>query len=158
MEVIIDSNVLTVANQPPIQASPKCVLNCVKKLRDVEQHHTLVLDQNGLILKEYTAQASTTGQPGVGHAFWKWVLTNQYNEQRCHRVSITPTGDSFVEFPNAQDLQNFDISDRKFVAVALTHPAKPPICNAVDSDWRNFHQPLQAVGVTVEFLCSEYAP
>lgn len=41
-----------------------------QKLRDVEQNHTLVLDENKFIFKEYTTQASTTGQPGVGHVFW----------------------------------------------------------------------------------------
>ncbi|MBC6473672.1 MAG: hypothetical protein GDA48_13345 [Hormoscilla sp. GM102CHS1] len=65
---------------------------------------------------------------------------------------------NFQEFPQDPALADFDLSDRKFVALALAYPEKPPILNAVDSDWRNFHDRLSTHGVRVEFLCPELIP
>lgn len=97
------------------------------------------------------------GQPGEGDAFLKWVLTNQANPQRCEHVHINPTenGNNFAEFPEDPDLKAFDPSDRKFVAVALSHPDSPPILNAVDSDWWLFRDAFTRNGVHVEFLCPQ---
>ncbi len=155
MHSVVDTNVLIVANGRDCpQASPECVVTCARRLQDVQQHGTLVLDDAWHIIREYMHKVSQTGQPGAGDAFLKWVLTNQSNAQCVEKVLITPIGDDeFAEFPSTPTLANFDRSDRKFVAVALTHPQKPPICNAVDSDWRNFHEALVQAGVTVEFLC-----
>jgi hypothetical protein len=58
-------------------------------------------------------------------------------------------------FPEDESLSKFDLSDRKFVAVALVHPEHPPILNASDSDWSHFKTALAAYGVQVEFLCPE---
>jgi len=90
--------------------------------------------------------------------FFKWVLTNQANPHRCQLVKITQTAEnSFQEFPETETLSGFDLSDRKFVAVALTHPDKPPVPNAVDSDWKNFEVALNNIGIKIEFLCPELA-
>jgi hypothetical protein len=153
---VIDTNVPIVANEKANQASPACVLNCAKKLREIQKQHIIVLDDTWLIINEYKNKLSPSGQPGVGDAFFKWVLTNQGNPQHCQKVKITPTAEnSFQEFPEDESLANFDKSDRKFVAVALTHPEKPPILNAVDSDWKNFEIALNNIGITIIFLCSE---
>jgi hypothetical protein len=153
---IVDTNVPRVANRKSNQASPACVLNCANKLREIQEQHIIVLDDKWLIIKEYRHQLSDTGQPGLGDAFFKWVLTNQANPQRCQQVKITPTTEnSFEEFPEDESLADFDKSDRKFVAVALTHPEKPPILNAVDSDWKNFEIALNNIGITIIFLCPE---
>jgi hypothetical protein len=155
MHSIVDTNVLIVANGRDCpQASPECILACVRRLRDIEQGGILVLDDAWHIIGEYKHKVSQTGQPGLGDAFLKWVLTNQSNPQRIEKVSITPIEEEgFAEFPSAPSLEKFDRSDRKFVAVALTHPQKPPICNAVDTDWKEFHAALIEAGITVEFLC-----
>lgn len=153
---IVDTNVPIVANNKSPQASPDCVINCAKKLREIQEKHIIVLDKKWLIINEYRRNLSQKGQPGVGDAFFKWVLTNQSNPHRCQLVEITPTTDnSFEEFPETETLSGFDLSDRKFVAVALAHPERPTILNAVDSDWKNFEEALTSIGVTVEFLCPE---
>jgi hypothetical protein len=59
----------------------------------------------------------------------------------------------FEEFPNHPGLQSFDRSDRKFVAVAVTHQKKPHIRQAVDAKWWGWYPSLRAVGVEVDFLC-----
>jgi hypothetical protein len=122
MHRVVDTNVLIVANGRDCpQASRECILACVRRLRDIEQHGTLVIDDEWLIIGEYKHKVSQTGEPGVGDAFLKWVLTNQSKLQCVEKVSITPTGDdAFAEFPRTPSLENFDRSDRKFVAVALT--------------------------------------
>ena len=154
---VVDTNVPIVANGKSAQASGDCVLKCAKKLREIEQKHIIVLDDIWLIIKEYKNELSPTGQPGVGDAFLKWVLTNRANPKRCEMVKITPTAKgSFQEFPENTDLVKFDKSDQKFVAVALTHPAKPPILNAVDSDWKDFQIALNSIGITIIFLCPDF--
>lgn len=158
MPVVVDTNVLIVANgRATSQANPTCVTNCARRLQSIQIQEVLVIDDRWQILSEYRRKVSPSGQPGVGDAFLKWVLTNQQNPNRCQPVAITPIlgQESYVEFPSDVELANFDRSDRKFVAVALTHPDQPPILNAVDSDWRDFYQPLTRNGVQVEFLCPE---
>jgi len=156
MLLIVDTNVPIVANGKSSQASPQCVINCVRKIYEIQAQHQILVDDGWLIINEYRNKLSSKGQPGVGDAFLKWVLTNQRNPQRCQFLKITPMSEeSFEEFPKDASLAGFDVSDRKFVALALAHPDKPPILNAVDSDWRNFETALNQFGVQVEFLCPE---
>ena len=152
---LVDTNVLRVANDTSAETySPTCVLACVRLLRDIQQRGVLALDDRFEILREYLANASEAGQPGVGDAFLKWAKSNEYDLQRCARVSITPHPErGYEEFPDAENLAGFDPSDRKFVAVALSHPERPPIHNATDSDWRNHYPALAGHGVTVVFEC-----
>ncbi|AMW30121.1 hypothetical protein [Arthrospira platensis] len=143
MYIIADTNVVIVANGKSSQASVECVINCVRRLREIQPNEILVLDDGWLIIQEYQKKLSSSGQPGVGDAFLKWLLTNQYNPQRCERIQITAISEyNFVEFPNDPNLDGFDLSDCQFVAVAIAHPDKPPILNAVDSDWRDFSDQL----------------
>lgn len=156
MYVIADTNVAILANGKSPQASPECVINCVRRLRQIQQSEILVLDDRWLIIQEYQKNLSSSGQTGVGDAFLKWLLTNQYNPQRCQRIQITEISEyNFAEFPKEPNLAGFDLSDRKFVAVAIAHPQKPPILNAVDSDWQDFCDLLAHHGVQVEFICPD---
>lgn len=157
----MDTNVLLVANQKASQASPRCVAACARRLRDLRDVGVIVLDDGLHILREYRRNLSSSGQPGVGDSFFKWVLTNQANATRCEQVAITPVGGSqteFAEFPSDLRLQLFDPSDRKFVAVARAHPLHPPILNAVDSDWWEYEAVLAEHGITVQQLCPEQMP
>ena len=96
------------------------------------------------------------GQPGVGDIFMKWVHDNRWSLPDSDRVTISKDGDSYKQFPEHEGLVNFDISDRKFVAVANAHPEKPPILQATDCKWWGWKNALKDVGITVHFLCSEY--
>jgi len=86
----------------------------------------------------------------------KWVHDNRWKFPQEDRVTITRNGDSYNEFPNHKGLLKFDISDRKFVAVANAHFAKPPILQATDSKWWGWKDSLREVGITVQFLCPDY--
>ncbi|WP_103667847.1 hypothetical protein [Pseudanabaena sp. BC1403] len=157
MYQIVDTNVLLVASKKAPQASEYCELACEKYLQNLMNAGVLVIDNQWLIIKEYMHKNSQTGQPYAGDAFLKWVLTHQATK-RCEKVPITKIAENdFAEFPKSPSLEKFDPSDRKFVAVALTHPAKPAIANAVDSDWRNYEIALADHGVSLNFLCPELA-
>ncbi|MFN7466922.1 MAG: hypothetical protein ACK5S8_03995 [Pseudanabaena sp.] len=157
MHQIVDTNVLLVASKKAPQASETCELSCEKYLQNLMNTGVLVIDNQWLIIKEYMHKNSQTGQPYAGDAFLKWVLTHQATK-RCEKVPITKIAENdFAEFPKSPSLEKFDPSDRKFVAVALTHPAKPAIANAVDSDWRNYEEALADHGVSLNFLCPELA-
>lgn len=155
MHRVIDTNVLIVANnRESPQASPKCIISCIKWLKSFEKSGILVIDSNWLMIEEYQNKVNSSGQPGVGDAFLKWILLNRSNPHRCQQVQITQIAEyEFREFPKSESLQKFDLSDRKFVAVTLTHPQRPAIANAVDSDWFIFQEALVANGVYIEFLC-----
>lgn len=156
MYQIVDTNVLLVASKKAPQASETCELSCEKHLQNLMQSGVLVIDNQWLIIKEYMHKNSQSGQPNAGDKFLKWVLLNHTNPNRCEKVAITQIAENdFVEFPRSPDLEKFDPSDRKFVAVALTHHSKPAIANAVDSDWRNYENELKEHGVSLNFLCPE---
>ena len=90
----------------------------------------------------------------MGDAFLLWAWRNHTNPQHCEIVPVERTAEGeFAAFPATPDLAGFDLSDRKFVAVALTHEANPPVVNATDTDWHHHHEALTRHGVRVEFLC-----
>ncbi|MCA6527021.1 MAG: hypothetical protein IM585_21720 [Pseudanabaena sp. M135S2SP2A07QC] len=156
MYQIVDTNVLLVASKKAPQASETCELSCEKYLQNLMHAGVLVIDSHWLIIKEYMHKNSQSGQPNAGDKFLKWVLLNHTNPNRCEKVTITQIAENdFAEFPKSPSLQKFDPSDRKFVAVALTHHAKPAIANAVDSDWRNYEIALADHSVSLNFLCPE---
>jgi len=155
MHRVIDTNVLIVANnRESEQASLQCVITCQKWLQSFTESGILVIDSKWLIIKEYLKKVNSSGEPDLGDKFLKWVLLNRNNLNRCEQVPITQISEyEFLEFPQSESLQKFDPSDRKFVAVALTHSQKPPIVNAVDSDWAIDQEALSEHGICVEFLC-----
>jgi hypothetical protein len=154
--VVVDTNVPIAASGRSEQASPECVLACQRAILNVLQDRTrLALDESGRIIQEYRQNLSPSGQPGLGDQFLKWVYTNWANPERCELVPITATDEAkaFEEFPGGPGLDEFDPSDRKFVAVANAHAEKPPILQALDSKWWGWKEALSAAGITVEFLC-----
>lgn len=154
---IVDTNVGVTANGRS-GSGLSCQLRCQQALRSLMKDGLLVLDDGWRILKEYKANLSESGQPGVGDAFVRWALTNRANPKRCQLVPIRQkVGDreDYDEFPDHPALQGFDPADRKFVAVAMAHKAHPPILQATDSKWVGWAPALLECGVQVEFLCPE---
>lgn len=162
MAVIVDTNVAMVASRRTQTADDRCVDACIKRLRDIQQTGGLLVDDKGLILREYTKNLGFNGQPGAGEVFAKWAHDHQAIPARVRQVAITPRTDGqwrrYDEFPDRAELSAFDPSDQKFVAVALASGESPPILNAVDSDWWNHRAALEAVGARIEFLCPQHAP
>jgi len=152
--VVIDTNVVLVANGQHQDVSDGCITDCAERLKEVMKNGKLVLDDRFLILLEYLKKTTPKTQTGPGNAFVKWVLNNKANTERVDTVSIIDHDVlGFENFPDDPDLGDFDRADRKFIAVANAHPEKPPIVQAADSKWRGWATPLSRHSITVEFIC-----
>ena len=160
MRAIIDTNVLVAANGRDCpQVTPQCRLISSQYLHNFQKQGIIVIDNRWLILNEYKNNVNEKGQPGIGDEFLLWVLRNQANIKHCEKVTIhsisSPDNNEFEEFPSDPELEKFDRSDRKFVAVALAAPDLPPIIVAVDRGWTRFHEPLVKNGIKIQFLCPD---
>ena len=154
--VVVETNVVAVANEMAEQAGPGCVMKCLNALQTARQK-IVVLDEGNLCFEEYFRYASRSGQPKTGDAFVRWLWENQYSN-KCERVTITPIAgltNEFEEFPDDPELTSFDRSDRKFVAIAKASRHDPTILNAADTDWWNHRELLERNGIKIEFLCPE---
>lgn len=156
--VVVETNVIAVANELADHVDVDCITACIDALHTAQKKRKVVIDSNQLLFQEYFRYANRSGQPRTGDAFIKWLWDNQANIKRVECVSISPLAsapDNFKEFPNDPSLNQFDPSDRKFVAVARASKRNPAIINATDSDWWAFRDRLKANGVTVKFICPQ---
>ena len=158
MRRIIDTNILKVANKdtPQVLNDPVCILSCVNHLDSIKSNGRIILDNSWQILSEYSNNLNSNGQPGQGDSFFKWVLNNKDNPLHCELFQITAEDNNgnYLEFPTAQDLQNFDHADRKFVALSIV--SNTCVSTAVDPGWWEYRDALLRNGVQVEFLCQNY--
>ncbi len=156
--VVIDTNVLLVADGQAGQMSAACRIECVDRLERVKAVEQVVLDRQRLILMEYGNRLNPSKRPpSPGTAFLKWLIVNQCNPQFSSTVDLTPKDPErkqFVEFPPDEALEiAFDPSDRKFVSAAYIHPEKPPILESADSKWLGWEADLAKHGIRLEVLC-----
>lgn len=154
---VVDTNVAVAANWANDAASAECAAASARLLHEVMQRGHVFIDDAGDIVEEYRRYLTPGGEPLAGHAFLKWVLTNEWNAQRVTRVAITPNaGDTgFDELPVPPDGTRYDPSDCKFLAVAAAHPDHPAILQSLDSKWWGWVEALRAAGVTIQFLCPD---
>lgn len=158
---VVDTNVAKIANlatkpDPSSDVPDECVVKCIEAVEHVIKKKALVIDAEDDIFDEYRQQLSMKGQPGVGDMFMKWVHDNRWSLPDTRRVQITKNSESYEEFPEHNDLSNFDKSDRKFVAVSNAHQNKPNILQATDSKWWGWKDALQECDITIQFVCAEY--
>ena len=154
--VVIDTNVLLVANGRHETASSACRAECIARLQSRKKAGVVVVDDGYRIILEYHKKTRPHQPKGVGDLFLKWLMQNISNQRRVHVVKIMESlQNHFEEFPDKTLQANFDSSDRVFVAVAHAHTKKPPIWQATDSKWLAWWPQLHACGVKVEFLCPE---
>ncbi len=151
---VVDTNVVLVANQQHQGVSPDCIRTCALRLQEIIREGRLALDDAFLILSEYQNKTRPNRGKGPGDAFVKWALRNSANAARCDRIEIkTHARRGFESFPDDDRLANFDAPDRKFVAVASSHPDHPPVLQAADSKWIDWAPALKDHGVDVLFIC-----
>jgi hypothetical protein len=153
MEYVVDVNVPIVSKGNSPQATRQCELNCIKFLELLQQQHKIVIDSRGKILSEYTRHLASEQEPSVASEFYKWVISNQVNPAKCEAVDIHANAQRvFNEFPADSKLRRFDRNDRKYVAVAIAHPAHPEIAQAVDTKWKPYETALRKYKVRIIFL------
>ena len=158
MKVVVDTNVLLVANGQHPDISAACVEACIDRLQALQAAGIVVIDDAYHILGEYQHKTSLSPPKGVGDVFLKWLLRNAGNPRHVEQVGITEiAADRYAEFPDDALQDRFDAPDRKFPAVANAHPEKPPIWQAADCKWLDWWPILALHGIRVEFLCPEDA-
>lgn len=152
--VVVDTNVLLIA-EGRSDYTKTCQSKCGTVLKDIQRHQIVLLDGKREILKEYGKKlAECRGQPGLGYEFWKWLINAGLSHGRCEIVNLTPhVGRGYEEFPEHEDLEKFDRSDRKFVAVAAAHRKKPKIVQAGDSKWWGWKNALSECGIELDLPC-----
>jgi hypothetical protein len=157
MSVVVDTNVIRVADELAPQAGPDCAVKCAETLEEAARG-VVSIDSGRRIILEYLGQVRKHYPYEPGTAFVRQLQQHEWNPAHCERVDIHEHPDrGFEEFPDDADpeLVRFDRSDRKFVAVAIASRLHPPILNAADSDWLSVRDALAQHGVHVEFLCPE---
>jgi len=158
---VVDTNVAKTANlatqpDPSSDVPNECVMACIEAIEHVIKKKGLVIDAGDEIFDEYRQQLSMSGQPGMGDSFMKWVHDHRWSLPDSQRVEIIKNDESYNEFPAHDELNNFDNSDRKFVAVANAHSDKPTILQATDSKWWGWKDALSECGIAVQFMCERY--
>src|SRR5687768_6179971 len=108
--VVIDTNVLLVANGAAPQMSDACRLECLTRLEKITASETVVIDAQFFILGEYQHKLDPNQRPpGPGDAFVRHVLVNMANPTYVAQVNLTPTnaeGTDFQEFPKDEALRS----------------------------------------------------
>lgn len=151
--IVVDTNVLVTAENVQNRA---CARNCASRLAEIELNGQVVLDYRREILSEYERNLRGVRQPQAGFQFWKWLVNTKANSDHCVWITTaTHATRGYEEFPAHDGLKEFDPADRKFVAVANAHPAKPPIVQATDSKWVGWRKALAECGIQVEFVCRD---
>lgn len=115
----------------------------------------LVLDMEWEIINEYRRNMKQTP---MGTQFMNWV--NMYISRADFTkdiVKLERQEEGYDAFPNDIALDGFDLADRKFVALALSHNEKPPIIQAADGKWLEYVDKLKEYGIHIEFLDKSYA-
>ena len=149
--VVLDENVLHVADGRNDAANTACVEASVARLIKLTESDRLVIDDGEMIFHSYYALRGFVPPYGIAMEFILW-FQNHRGTERILEVQIRPAGDSFVEYPDDPEVAKFDRNDRKWVAAAIASGLNPPIISATDSDWRDFEVPLSRY-VTLEILC-----
>ena len=156
---IVDTNVLIMANEDVACADKdalECIEACCNEIENICCYGKLILDTDGEIENEYRKHLRPEGSPGLGDYFYKWVHDYGYNPQYCLRLKINKVGNSYREFPEDEDLSTFDLSDRKFVALACVDNKEAIILEAKDCKWLNFKEIFTRLQIKVRFINENY--
>lgn len=160
--IIVDTNVIITANDEAEHASPDCVERCQKRIKQIlDQHETSLVDDGWRILNEYKRYVNLETRKGIGDIFVKTLLQNLMRRPAiCTMVRINPSAGSdtdFDEFPTTETLSDFDVADKKFIAVAIAYERAyrqtPTILQALDRKWEPFRKAFEQEGVHIDFLC-----
>ena len=152
---VVDTNVILVANGQHPGVTTACVTACQQWLSWVMAEGRIALDSDFAIVREYQHKTHASDGQGLGDAFLRWVLHHLDDSARCDLVPLVPDeARGYTAFPPDAHLAAFDRSDRKFVAVARTHPERPTILQAADSKWLDWSPYLAEHEVSIRFLCS----
>ena len=157
--VIVDTNVpLRAADfHPKDEFDLKCSQACLSYIKSLMASDDVVaVDTGWEIINEYKRNIDTYAEDNVASEFLMWIMRGLLTN-KVAQYQITKTDyNSYAEFPTSPDLEKFDRSDRKFVALAKADPNNPSIYNGSDTDWWDYKEALAREGIHIVFLCEEY--
>jgi len=160
MKCIVDTNV-------PVKAScnpATCAVNelemvnaCIDFIHMLIKNpdSKIVLDMDREIIREYEHNVEKTD---MGKQFFNWLYT--YIKQMDiinDMIKLEKIDDEYCAFPDDKELEDFDLADRKFVALARSHSENPPIIEAADGKWLQFVETLKKYNIEIKFLDIDYA-
>jgi len=151
VRVVVDANVLVMANQPAGGPNIDCAAKAAAMLLEAQRRHVLLEDKSDLCLAEYKRYCSFAGQPGAGDRFFAWYIRTRWTPSKIDRIDIGPD-EAAATSHLPIGLHALDRSDHKWVAVYL-NGSGDALYNAVDSDWREHTAALKTAGVNVVELC-----
>jgi hypothetical protein len=160
-KVIMDTNVPAKAATPAQECKKEELemhRDCMEYIKQFTENpdSKLVIDQDHEILKEYYNRIPEN--TGAGKMFLKWLNAYIWRIDSDDFVKIEKdSSGNYVMFPLESRTEEFDLSDRKFVALSRTHEENPPIIEAADSKWLGFKEVFAEYGVHIEFLNLSYA-
>ncbi|MGN6372188.1 MAG: hypothetical protein ACTHM1_04260 [Solirubrobacteraceae bacterium] len=152
--VVVDTNVLAVAEGMHSNASDDCLAACVSAVRQMQEGLVIAVDVCDEILAEYMKVLGESKMAGLGQKMAKKLWRSKNDRKVCLRISITPVGapaDSYEEVPH--NLRDFDPADHKFIAVANANGGGRQIFQAVDKEWWDRRHDFVHNGIDVQFLC-----
>lgn len=149
--VVIDTNVLLVANEQHKAVTPECITACISLLNGLTERQDtrqIVIDDSFLILSEYLNKTKPNQPKGVGDVFLKWLLRVQGDNNIVCAVTCNDTCHSEV-------IKQVDIADQKFIHAAYAYSEHVSIVQATDCKWLNWSQELtkECSNIVVEYIC-----
>jgi hypothetical protein len=153
--IIVDTNVLAVAEGLHGQASETCVAACLSIARRLQDGATIAVDDGDRILKEYIDALRGSTNAGIGSKLASALYRRRFDPNVCRLLSLTPIDEppgSFEEVP--EPLRDFDNDDQKFIAVAVAEGSRSPVFTAVDREWWDRQEDLSRNGINVQHLCA----
>ena len=159
MKCILDANVPAKASYILSDCKPEeldMVNACIEFIHDFinTPDSKVVLDMDWEIISEYERNILETD---MGKQFKKWLYTYISRMDVVNdMIKLETENGRYCAFPDDAALQEFDSSDRKFIALALSHCETPPIIQAADGKWLGFTEKLSEYGIQIEYLDMSY--
>lgn len=157
--VVVDTNVLAVAEGLHPEASLECVAACTALARQIQQGRVrpVVDSENSgrLVFAEYLRVLKDSHLSGLGSKLAISLWHQHWDEGICRTMDITPCDEpegSFDEVPEV--LKDFDLDDHKWMAVAVAEGSNPMIFQALDEQWWARSDDFATAGLNVQFLCA----
>ena len=136
---VVDTNVALFADRINEKCDNNLERACIQKSMEfikaliLGSEYIIALDTSWDILNEY--RKNFTADKPIANEFFKWALLMHNTHYQEVVVDIKKTSEyTYDEFPKIPELDTFDKSDRKFIAVAYKHPRKPSVVVAADTD------------------------
>lgn len=157
--VVVDTNVLAVAEGLNENASTECRSACVRLAGQIASGAVVVAVDSPatgeMVFKEYLDRLSKSPLDGIGKKLVVSLYHRRFDPSVCQIVSTAPCDDDETDFDDVPHaLRDFDRDDHKWIAVALASPQHTAVFQALDGEWWERRADLLANGVEVQFLCA----